>query len=208
MYKGNQDMWKKLLNNIHLLLWVNPFQSWFLVTLVIINLLGSIYGYYWYRYQLAATPKYLWFFVPDSPMSTTLTGLALLLMLLGKRNSLFEWLSFTAVIKYGIWAVVIISHYGLTGGTIEPEIWMLWFSHLGMALEGIIYLRQVDASWSEVLFGGAWMLFNDFLDYVLGIYPYLYASYQWLTALLTAVGLSLALTLHKLPALAKGKHVV
>jgi len=201
-------MWKKWLNKIYDLLWLNPCQKWFLITLVIINFLGSIYGYYWYRYQLAATPKHLWFFVPDSPLSTTLTGLALLLILWGKRNSFFEWLSFTAVIKYGLWAVVIISHYGLTGGTIEPEIWMLWFSHLGMALEGIIFLRQVDVSWSEVLSGGGWMLFNDFLDYVLGIYPYLYASYQWLVALLTAVCLSLLLTLHKLPALVKGKQVV
>lgn len=190
-------MWKKILNRTYDILWLNPMKPWFLITLIIINILGSVYGYYWYRYQLAATPKYLWFFVPDSPLSTTLTAIALIFILVKKRNSLFEWLAFTAVIKYGIWAVVIISHFGLTGGVIEPEIWMLWFSHLGMALEGIIFLRQVKVSWREVALGGAWMLFNDVVDYVLGIYPYLYASYQWLTALLTAVGLSLILSLHR-----------
>jgi uncharacterized membrane protein YpjA len=188
-------MWKKLLKEIYHTLWLNPFKPWFLITLVVINILGSIYGYYWYRYQLMATPKHLWFFVPDSPLSTTLTAIALIFMLLKKRNSLFEWLAFTAVIKYGLWAVVIISHFGLTGGTIKPEIWMLWFSHLGMAVEGMIFLRHAKVSWREITIGLIWMLFNDLLDYSLGIYPYLYASYQWPVAIITAVGLSLLLSL-------------
>lgn len=198
-------MWGKMLNKVYNLLWLNPFRPWFLVTLIIINFLGSIYGYYWYRHQLASTPVFLWFFIPDSPLSTTLTAVALFLILIDKRNSLFEWIAFTAVIKYGLWAVVIISHFGLTGGVIQPEIWMLWFSHLGMAVEGIIFLRQVKAARRETVTGLHWMLFNDLLDYGLGIYPYLYASYQWLTALLTALSLSLLLSLPKLPTLVKGK---
>lgn len=201
-------MLKKLLEEVSEILWHNPLKSWFLKTLILINILGSIYGYYWYRHQLQATPKYLWFFVPDSPFSTTLTGLALLLILWGKRNSLFEWVAFTSVIKYGIWAVVIISHFGLTGGIIEPEIWMLWFSHLGMALEGFIFLRHVKASRKEIYLGLAWMLFNDILDYCLGIHPYLYAAYQWPIALITAIGLSLFFPLLKLLTFAKGKQAI
>lgn len=198
-------MWKKMFNRAYNLLWLNPFRPWFLITLIIINFLGSIYGYYWYRHQLASTPIFLWFFVPDSPLSTTLTAVALFLILIDKRNSLFEWIAFTAVIKYGVWAVIIISHFGLTGGVIQPEIWMLWFSHLGMAVEGTIFLRQVKVARREIVSGLLWMLFNDLLDYGLGIYPYLYASYQWLIALIAALSLSLFLNLHQLPTFVKGK---
>lgn len=197
-------MWKKLLKEIYHTLWLNPFKPWFLYSLIIINILGSIYGYYWYRYQLLATPKYLWFFVPDSPLSTTLTARALIFVLLGKRNSVFEWIAYTSVIKYGVWAVVIISHFGLTGGTIKPEIWMLWFSHLGMAVEGVIFLRHVKVSWREITIGLIWMLFNDLLDYGLGIYPYLYASYQLAIAKITAFSLTFVFNLVKLPTLVKG----
>lgn len=187
-----------MLKKMYNILWHNPFANWFLVGLIIIDVLGSIYGYYWYRHQLAATPFKWWLFIPDSPLSTTLTAIALILILLNKRYSLFEWIAFTAIIKYGIWAVVIISHFGLTGGYIEPEIWMLWLSHLGMAAQGFIFLRHVRVTAWEIGLGALWMLFNDFLDYGLGLHPYLYASYQWQTALYTALGLTVFLSLCKI----------
>ena len=196
-------MWKKC-SIEHIISYGLTLSAWFLITLILLTL-GSIYGYYWYRHQLASTPIFLWFFVPDSPLSTTLTAVALFLILIDKRNSLFEWIAFTAVIKYGVWAVIIISHFGLTGGVIQPEIWMLWFSHLGMAVEGTIFLRQVKVARREIVTGLLWMLFNDLLDYGLGIYPYLYASYQWLIALIAALSLSLFLNLHQLPTFVKGK---
>ena len=197
-------MGKNIWQRIYDLLWLNPFQLWFIRILIVINVLGSVYGYYWYRYQLLSTSKIFWPFIPDSPLATTLTALALILFLYNKRNSFFEWIAYTSVIKYGIWAVIIISHYGLTGGHIQPEIWMLWFSHLGMAAQGLVFLRHVRVSRREVAAGTAWMLFNDLLDYGLGIYPYLYASYQWPVAIVAAFGLTLGINLSKLPAIVKG----
>ncbi len=37
---------------------------WILLT---INVFGTLYGYYWYAYQLASTPPIFIPFVPDSP---------------------------------------------------------------------------------------------------------------------------------------------
>lgn len=175
------------------LLWDNPFRKWFMVCLILIDFLGSLYGYYWYRYQLAENPVYLWLFIPDSPLSTTLTGLALFLLLLGKDWPLLQLIAYTAVIKYGLWAVVLISHFGLMGGQVTAEMWMLWFSHWGMAAEGFIFLRHLRFKTWQWWVTAAWMLFNDWVDYGGGLHPYLYAPDQWRVALIAAVALSVIL---------------
>ncbi|MDK2820448.1 MAG: hypothetical protein PWP31_413 [Clostridia bacterium] len=46
-----------------------------------INIIGTIYGYYWYKEQLINTPLIWCFFTPDSPLSTTLFALALIFTL-------------------------------------------------------------------------------------------------------------------------------
>ncbi|EPR28178.1 putative membrane spanning protein [Geobacillus sp. WSUCF1] len=38
--------------------------------LLFVNAAGTIYGYYWYRYQLADTPPVFLPFVPDSPTAS------------------------------------------------------------------------------------------------------------------------------------------
>lgn len=188
-------MWLKIRN----LLWDNPFQPWFISTMIIIDILGSFYGYYWYRYQLAENAVYWWLFIPDSPLATTLTAVALLLVLQHRNKAvLFQLLAYTAIIKYGIWAVVLISHFALSGAYIAPEIWMLWFSHLGMAAEGFIYLRHLEVNLRQVALVCGWMLFNDYLDYGLGLHPYLYAASQWKIALFSALLLSIGLSILKI----------
>lgn len=42
----------------------------FIGLLLAINLFGTVYGYYWYRYQLAETPAKFLLFVPDSPTAS------------------------------------------------------------------------------------------------------------------------------------------
>ncbi len=57
-----------------------------LVCLLIINILGTIYGYYWYRYQLEQTPFYFLPFVPDSPTASLFFVFVLLGFLYKKRS--------------------------------------------------------------------------------------------------------------------------
>ncbi|MCL5057404.1 MAG: DUF1405 domain-containing protein [Actinobacteria bacterium] len=174
----------------------NPWQPRYILLILAINIPGSVYGYYWYAEQLASTPKRLLLFVPDSPLATTLLSFVLILALLGHRNLFFSLLALAACIKYGLWAAVVISDFWLGGGAVGWETVLLWFSHLGMAAQGVIYMRAGPfvfpargmARAAAVV--SAWMLLNDFMDYHLGIHPYLYYYGQEPMAAVSAWGLS------------------
>lgn len=180
-------MWRDFLGN--------PWQAKYSLPLIVINFFGSIYGYYWYHLQLAATPLKYWLFVPDSPLASTLVTLALAAYLAGWRSPLFQTLSFTASIKYGIWAVLLISQFWLSGAPPAVTEAMLWLSHLGMAVEGYIYMRKVSLTWPVVVVTGLWMALNDVMDYGLGLHPYLFAADQLFFAETSAVALSAVICL-------------
>lgn len=170
--------------------WRDPWQARFVRPLLIVNLLGSVYGFYWYHEQLAATPFYSWPFVPDSPLATTLFALALAGSLAGLKSPLLRAVACTASIKYGLWAVVVISQFWWLGGQPALAESMLWLSHLGMAAQGFVYLRRVCWSALVALFTGGWMFLNDALDYRAGLHPYLFAAGQETAAAVTATALS------------------
>lgn len=182
----------------------DPWQPRYSVPILLVNVVGSVYGYNWYAGQLASTAKKLWLFVPDSPLATTMFAAALALSLLGWRNSLFTLAALTANIKYGLWAVIVITDFWAGGGPVRFSEALLWVSHLGMAAQGAVYLRAAlfNPAGSGRGFTGtalsvtaAWMLLNDFLDYYLGIYPYLYEPRQLLLGAVSALSLSVLLVL-------------
>ncbi|KUK10063.1 MAG: putative membrane protein [Clostridia bacterium 41_269] len=174
----------------------NPFRRWFLIFLIIVNILGSIYGYYWYKGQLMETPKELWLFTFDSPFSTTLFALAVLGILMGVPNNLIQLAAYTGVIKYGIWAVAVILHYWLASGSPTFITAALLISHLGMALEGFIFIRHLEVSGLYLFILALWFGVNDYLDYWWGIHPYLYHPNQKVFAMFTALGLSVLIFLY------------
>ena len=174
--------------------WHDPWQARFTIPLIVINAVGSAYGYYWYREQLAGTPLYYWPFVPDSPLSATLFAVALLLSLAGSGSILYRAVALTASIKYGIWAMVMISHYWLNSGPLELTEAMLWLSHFGMALQGLIYLKTLRLDRRVILLTAFWMVLNDLMDYGMGLHPYLFTEGQAQLALVSAVGLTLSVT--------------
>lgn len=170
--------------------WDFVFQPRYIKLLILINFLGSIYGYYWYRYQLAETPWYLWPLIPDSPLSSTLFMVAMYFWLKGKLNPVFGLLAFLMVIKYGIWAVVINLHYWYITGIFTFENWMLTLSHAGMALEGYLFLRDYSFGRWALYIAGVWLVIQDFADYLFGLHPYLFDESQWNLALITAIVLT------------------
>jgi uncharacterized membrane protein YpjA len=180
------DLWKDF--------WRDPWQRRFTLPLVIINALGSAYGFYWYHEQLAATPIRLWLFVADSPLASTLFTLALLIRGSGALRRLFQVIAFTAAIKYGLWAIVIITQFWVDYGQVGPTEVMLWASHLGMAVEGVIFLKTMQFSRVAAGVTLLWMLPNDLLDYCAGLHPYLFAPEQEVLALATALLLTVLIT--------------
>lgn len=176
-------------------LWENPRQGRFIKPLLAINFLGSIYGYIWYKGQLSETPAAVWLFVPDSPLATTFFALVMFLALYGICNNFLGALAFTACIKYGLWAVALITHYWYSGGEVRPEEAMLWLSHLGMALEGWIFLRFLRVTGGVAMGIVLWMGINDFVDYAGGLHPYLFMPGQLGLAAASALGLTFMLGL-------------
>ncbi|GAB7053381.1 DUF1405 domain-containing protein [Paenibacillus naphthalenovorans] len=159
-------------------------------TLFWVNFLGTIYGYIWYGNQLKFTaenmsPLYLPF-VPDSPTASLFFTWFLLILLLRRANdkdtgrkpsgglrSFVEAFAVITSFKYGIWAVAMIMAGAYQGDRLVWQDWMLTFSHLGMAMEVLLYYRFYRFRWMAVLFAACWVLLNDIMDYAVGIYPWL-----------------------------------
>ncbi|PTM58707.1 DUF1405 domain-containing protein [Desmospora activa] len=172
-------------------------HRWFLWLLFIINFLGTIYGFYWYKNQLVSIGSWLNLFVPDSPTASAAFTLVLLVYLIKRRSPLLEAFAAVTLFKYGIWAVAMI----FAGAWLnEPPLlealrwtdWMLTISHLGMAWQAILYSRFFTFGIRELSLVAAWTLLNDCLDYGLGIHPWLQVSlYDHLAAVAAfTVGLS------------------
>ncbi|WP_044640203.1 DUF1405 domain-containing protein [Risungbinella massiliensis] len=152
-------------------------ERWFLWTLFWINLLGSIYGYYWYLNQLKLTPAKYLIFVPDSPTASAAFTLVLFCYLMGRRSPLIEAFAAITLIKYGVWAVVMI----FWGASLQPEPlldavvpaqWMLTFSHLGMAFQAFLYAKYFSFGWKEIAIVSVWTFLNDAIDYLADMHPW------------------------------------
>ncbi|MDG5470633.1 DUF1405 domain-containing protein [Jeotgalibacillus sp. ET6] len=143
----------------------------FLIILFTVNLLGTLYGYYWYEYQLMNTEPIFLLFVPDSPTASLFFTVVIGFFLLGKRCKIMEALALVTLFKYGIWAVVMNILTGQVTGTISLQAWMLIFSHGAMALQGILYAPFYRFSWWHLALAAIWTLHNDVIDYVFGQYP-------------------------------------
>ncbi|MEB1807438.1 MAG: DUF1405 domain-containing protein [Bacillaceae bacterium] len=142
--------------------------------LFIINFLGTIYGYIWYKPQLVLIEWWLWPFVPDSPTASLFFSITLLTFLFGKRWPLIEALGAVTLFKYGIWAVVIIVLTKLTSGNLHWTSYMLIISHLGMAFQALLFCRYFIFNIKHLLIVSIWTIANDLIDYSLDVYPLLH----------------------------------
>lgn len=143
----------------------------FLTLLLVINLFGTIYGYYWYGSQLAITEPKFYIFVPDSPTASLFFCLAIVGWLLGKNFKLMEALALITLIKYGLWAVVMNLLTLIEVGSIGMDGWMLVFSHFMMAVQALLYLPKYRFDFWHIVVAAIWTLHNDVIDYVFGQMP-------------------------------------
>src|SRR5699024_5607877 len=111
----------------------------FIFILFLINLFGTIYGYIWYKGQLAQTPLIFLPFVPDSPTASLFFTIFLAFYLFNKNVPYIEALALTSLFKYGIWAVVMNILTLTINGSLSWEGYMLIASHGAMALQGLLY---------------------------------------------------------------------
>ena len=60
-------------------------KSKFFMAFINVNIVGTIYGYVWYRWQLVETPAIFLPFVPDSPTASLFFVFVLVAFLIGKN---------------------------------------------------------------------------------------------------------------------------
>ncbi|MBC7346234.1 MAG: DUF1405 domain-containing protein [Clostridia bacterium] len=158
------------------------FSRRFLWLMCGINAVGAASGYLWYAGQLAVTRWYYWPFVPDSPLAATLFSAMLAAFLARRRGPGWQLLALLAsvwIIKYGFWAMGILTDYrAVSSSGFSLLEWALWLSHLGMALEGLLYLPFLGAAKWQALIVTLWLGWNDYVDYGLGQHPYLFFQQQ------------------------------
>ncbi|WP_404352041.1 DUF1405 domain-containing protein [Sutcliffiella horikoshii] len=152
---------------IHLL--KTPVMLWLVL---IINVLGTIYGYVWYGYQLAETPAIFLIFVPDSPTASLFFCVVLIGFILKRNFKLFEALAIITLVKYGIWAVVMNILTLLETGYLPIEGYMLIVSHGAMAVQGVLYSPYYRFKLWHLVAAGIWTLHNDVIDYVFKMMPW------------------------------------
>lgn len=150
------------------------------------NLLGTAYGYYWYKNQLIDNwvhgAKWSTLFVPDSPTATLFFVLVLGFILWSKSTSIgngirpfIEAMAVMSSIKYGLWAVSILLVGAYQGVELGPIDFMLMGSHLIMVIQVIIYAQLMNYKIISIFTTGCIILFSDYVDYFYGVYPWLSA---------------------------------
>ncbi|WP_078550558.1 lipoprotein heptaprenylglyceryl N-acetyltransferase LhaT [Litchfieldia alkalitelluris] len=139
--------------------------------LLIINILGTIYGYIWYASQLEITPPRFLLFVPDSPTASLFFVFVLIAFIMRKNWPIIEALAIVTLFKYGIWAVIMNLLTYVELGYLSIAGYMLIFSHLGMAIQGLLYAPYYRIKPVHLVLAGIWTLHNDVIDYVFFMLP-------------------------------------
>ncbi|OTA40724.1 MAG: hypothetical protein A6D92_13970, partial [Symbiobacterium thermophilum] len=137
--------------------------------LLVINFLGSLYGFYWYWPQLSQTPPARWFIVPDSPGATFLFAIWLGLLLAGvdwrsPGMQLLGAVAFVSNMKYGLWTATVLPQAGMKYGW-EFDFVHLSLSHLGMWVQGFLFARHYRPGPAAAAVALAWMVVQDTVDY-------------------------------------------
>ncbi|MBB3127687.1 putative membrane protein YpjA [Paenibacillus rhizosphaerae] len=182
----------------------------FLWLLLWCNLLGTVYGYYWYaeqmEYTVANNPLWQVIFVPDSPTASLFFTIAVYMLLYPPKTKfgygfrlLIESLAVVTSVKYGIWAVSMIFAGFAQGSALVWQDWMLVVSHSAMAIEALLYVRLFKLGETMLIPAAAWTFLNDTVDYTYGVFPWLpvqlmddIASVQYFTFGLTLFSALLA----------------
>lgn len=145
--------------------------------LILVNVAGSLFGYYYYLDQFKSTPIYLWIFVPDCPLYTSLFALFLAFKY-NKFIQAFSFLIFFGLIKYGLWTVSAIALHSEYFFAVNFHLYVVLFIlHGGMAFQSLTLKEYVKKTSKVVLASTfSWMVINDFFDYYVGTLTYVPTS--------------------------------
>ncbi|MFB6082270.1 MAG: DUF1405 domain-containing protein [Halanaeroarchaeum sp.] len=130
-----------------------------------VDLAGTAFGFYYYRFQFASTAAVAWPLVPDSPMATLFAAGSLVAYELDVDADWLHMLAFFGLIKLGLWTPYVQLFVNGQGGL---ALWLWLFlitSHLAMSLEAFVIHRYATFSVRAVAVAAGWYVLNDVVDY-------------------------------------------
>ena len=133
--------------------------------IVAINLLGTAFGFWYYRVQFATTPPIAWPLVPDSPVATLFIALSLAAWRLDVDAPWLHALAFFGCIKLGLWTPYVQLVVNGQGATPTWLYQFLVWSHLAMVVEAFVVHRYADFPVRAVAVAAVWYGGNDLVDY-------------------------------------------
>ena len=145
-----------------------------LVAIIIINVAGTLIGFYYYWDQLVSSSPVYWIFIPDCPLYTMLAAAILAVYVSTRRSSdLVNFITAIGLAKYGTWTVFVILAFAGFYFSIDSSFYsLLVLLHVAMAVEFILpvmLIRQLRPRFIDVAL--IWFFANDYADYFLGTNP-------------------------------------
>lgn len=139
--------------------------------IVAVNLAGTAFGFWYYRFQFAGTPLVMWPWVPDSPLATLFMALSLALWKLDRASELVNALAFYGNIKLGLWTPFVLLAFNDAFLAINPPPMyaFLVVSHLGMVVQAFLVHRYSEFSIPAIAVALAWYSFDLTVDYFVPI---------------------------------------
>ncbi|MFB6169354.1 MAG: DUF1405 domain-containing protein [Haloferacaceae archaeon] len=156
--------------------WVAPLPDWLedvgllLAPLVVLtNLVGTAFGFWYYRFQFAGTRLVAWPLLPDSPLATLFAALAFGLWYTGRASDYAAAFAFVGCFKLGLWTpyVLVVFADAFLVSTPFPLYLFLVGSHLAMVLQAFVLHRISTFRVRALVAALAWYGFNDVVDYFL-----------------------------------------
>lgn len=133
--------------------------------IALINLVGTLFGFWYYRFQLEAAPVTAWPLIPDSPVATLLIAASLIAWRLDWKAEWLHTLAFFGCIKLGLWTPYVQLFLNGPAG-LAPWLYVfLVVSHLAMVVEAFVIHRYAAFPVGAVLVATVWYGFNDVVDY-------------------------------------------
>ena len=140
----------------------------FLLFLALVNFAVGAFSFSYYLPQLSQSNLLVWIFIADCPIYAVLFGINLLLLVLDRPNSFLSFITIVGNFKYGLWTIFVMF---LSGAAFSYPVFIL--SHVLFIMETLVLFDLFVFRVKHVLFATVWFVFNDFLDYALGLHPWI-----------------------------------
>ncbi|MFB6117283.1 DUF1405 domain-containing protein [Halosegnis sp.] len=149
--------------------WLEEFALRLVWPIVAVNLAGTAFGVWYYRFQLANTPVVAWPLVPDSPLATLFIAASLAAWRLNYETPWLHALAFFGCIKLGAWTPfvqVVVNGQGTTPTWLYQ--FLIW-SHAAMVVQAFVVQRYADFPVWAVAVAVVWYGLNDLVDYFVAV---------------------------------------